>query len=84
MNGYSEQSRPAMIRSPSRVAWSRSERWRRGYTWCTRPDGTQYRKYLKRVSYDDARKALDKLREEASRGPVASDVSSLASFSPTG
>ena len=29
MNGYSEHNRSAMIRRPSRVAWSRSDRWRR-------------------------------------------------------
>jgi integrase len=52
----------------------------RGYTWCTRPDGTRYRKYVKRVSHDEARKALDKLRDEASRGPVASDVPKLSEF----
>ena len=30
----------------------------RGYVWCTRPDGTQYRKYCQRVTYDATRKAL--------------------------
>jgi hypothetical protein len=52
----------------------------RGYVWCTRPDGTRYRKYRQRASCDEARKALDKLREEASRGPVASDVPKLSEF----
>lgn len=52
----------------------------RGYAWCTRPDGTRYRKYVKRMSYDEAREALDKLRVKASRGPVASDVPRLRDF----
>jgi integrase len=52
----------------------------RGYAWCTRPDGTRYRKYRQRASYYETRKALDKLREQASRGPVASDVPKLSEF----
>jgi integrase len=52
----------------------------RGYVWCTRPDGTRYRKYRQRASYDETRKELDKLREEAARGPVASDVPKLREF----
>lgn len=52
----------------------------RGYVWCTRPDGTRYRKYVQRASRADARSALDKLREDASRGPVASGVPKLADF----
>jgi integrase len=52
----------------------------RGYVWCTRPDGTRYRKYRQRAKHDDARKALDELREEASRGPVVSNAPKLAEF----
>jgi integrase len=52
----------------------------RGYVWCTSPDGTPYRKYCQRATYDATRKALDKLREEASRGPIASDVPKLTEF----
>lgn len=52
----------------------------RGYVWCSRPDGTRYRKYVKRVTHDEARRALDKLRDDASRGPVGSDVPKLGEF----
>jgi len=52
----------------------------RGYVWCTRPDGTLYRKYVKRKNYDQAQAAWLKLRDEASRGPVASDVPKVAAF----
>ena len=52
----------------------------RGYIWCTRPDGARYRSYRQRKTWDEARKALDKLREEARRGPVASDVPKLHAF----
>ena len=27
----------------------------RGYVWCTRPDGTRYRKYVRGKTYDEAR-----------------------------
>jgi hypothetical protein len=52
----------------------------RGYVWCTRPDGTEYRKYRQRTKYEDVRDALDKLREEAAHGPVASGAPKLADF----
>ena len=40
----------------------------RGYVWCTRPDGTRYRKYVRGTSYDEARQNWVHLREQASRG----------------
>jgi len=52
----------------------------RGYVWCTRPDGTRYRKYVRGTTYDEARQNWVHLRERASRGPVSSDVSKLAEF----
>ena len=52
----------------------------RGYVWCTRPDGTRYRKYVRGKTYDDTQRAWLKLRDEASRGPVASDEPSLEKF----
>lgn len=52
----------------------------RGYVWCTNPAGERYRKYVKGKTYDDARRAWLKLRDEANRGPVASDVPSLERF----
>lgn len=52
----------------------------RGYVWCTSPAGERYRKYVKGKSYDDAQRAWLKLRDEAGRAPVASDVPSLEKF----
>jgi integrase len=52
----------------------------RGYVWCTNPAGVRYRKYVKGKTYDDTQRAWLKLRDEASRGPVASDVPSLEKF----
>ena len=52
----------------------------RGYVWCTGPDGTRYRKYVKGKTYEAAQRAWLKLREEANRGPVASDVPTLENF----
>ena len=52
----------------------------RGYIWCTRPDGTRYRKYVKGKSYEQTQAAWMKLREQASRGPVASDVPTVEKF----
>src|SRR5215467_8836255 len=52
----------------------------RGYVWCTSPAGKRYRKYVRRKSYDDAQEAWMKLRDEANRGPVASDVPNLEKF----
>jgi len=55
------------------------EGWR-GYVWCTRPDGTRYRKYVRGKDYEDAQRNWVKLREQASQGPVSSDVPKLAEF----
>jgi integrase len=52
----------------------------RGYVWCTDPSGTRYRKYVKAKTYEATQQAWLKLREEASRGPVSSDVQKLAEF----
>jgi hypothetical protein len=52
----------------------------RGYVWCTSPSGDRYRKYVKRKRFEDAQDEWLKLREQARRGPVASDVPKLAEF----
>ncbi len=55
------------------------EGWR-GYVWCTRPDGTRYRKYVRGKTYEEAKQNWLNLRDQASRGPVTSDVPKLAEF----
>ncbi len=52
----------------------------RGYVWCTRPDGTRYRKYVKGKTYTQTQTAWLKLRDTASHAPVPSDVPTLAKF----
>ena len=52
----------------------------RGYVWCTNPAGEPYRKYVQRKKFEDAQEEWFKLREQAKRGPVASDVPKLAEF----
>jgi integrase len=52
----------------------------RGYVWCTNPAGQRYRKYVKGKTYEDTQAAWLKLRAEASRSVVASDVPSLEQF----
>ena len=52
----------------------------RGYVWCTNPAGERYRKYVKGKTYDNTQAAWVKLRDLASRGPVASDVPKLTEF----
>jgi integrase len=52
----------------------------RGYVWCTKPDGLRYRKYVKAKTYEATQRAWLKLRDQASRGPVASDVPAVAAF----
>ncbi len=52
----------------------------RGYVWCTSPAGERYRKYVKGKTYDDTQRAWLKLRDEASRAPVASDLPTLEKF----
>jgi len=55
------------------------EGWR-GYVWCTRPDGTRYRKYVRGTTYEEARQNWLHLRGQANHGPVSSDVPKLAEF----
>ena len=52
----------------------------RGYVWCSRPDGTRYRKYVKAKTYEEAQHAWLKLKDEARRGPVSSNVPKLEEF----
>jgi integrase len=52
----------------------------RGYVWCTSPAGERYRKYVKGKTYDETQAAWFKLRDGASKGPVASDVPKLGEF----
>jgi integrase len=52
----------------------------RGYVWCTSPGGERYRKYVKGKTYEAARRAWFKLRDEAGHGPVSSDVPKLSDF----
>jgi hypothetical protein len=56
-----------------------SDGWR-GYMWCTRPDGTRYRKYVRGKTYEEARQNWVRLRDQASRGPVSSSVPKLDEF----
>src|SRR5690348_2761729 len=48
--------------------------------WCTRPNGTRYRKYVRGKTYEEARQNWVRLRDQASRGPVSSSVSKLDEF----
>jgi len=52
----------------------------RGYVWCTKPGGERYRKYVKGQTYEATQRAWFKLRDEASHGPVSSDVPKLGDF----
>jgi hypothetical protein len=52
----------------------------RGYVWCTKPGGERYRKYVKGQTYEATQRAWFKLRDEAGRGPVSSDVPKLGDF----
>jgi integrase len=52
----------------------------RGYIWCTRPGGERYRKYVKGRTFDETQQAWFRLRDQAQRGPVDSDVPKLADF----
>jgi hypothetical protein len=56
-----------------------SDGWH-GYIWCTRPDGTRYRRYVRGKTYEKARQNWVNLREQASRGPVSSSVPKLDEF----
>jgi integrase len=58
---------------PAEGAW-------RGYVWCSRPDGTLYRKYVRGQSYEEAQQNWLSLRDRAMRGPVSSDLPKLAEF----
>jgi integrase len=55
------------------------EGWR-GYVWCTRPDGSRYRKYVRGKTYGEARRNWVNLRDQASRGPVSSGIPKLEEF----
>lgn len=52
----------------------------RGYVWCSRPDGTRYRKYVRGTTYDEAHGRWERLRDQASQGPVGSDIPKLSEF----
>jgi integrase len=52
----------------------------RGYVWCTKPDGERYRKYVKGRTYEATQRAWFKLRGDAGRGPVSSDVSTIGEY----
>jgi integrase len=52
----------------------------RGYVWCTRPDGTRYRRYVKGKTYQATQAAWLKLRDKANHGPVSSGVPTLTEF----
>jgi integrase len=52
----------------------------RGYVWVTRPDGTRARKYVKGTTYEQTQAAWLKLRDQANRGPVGSNVPTLEQF----
>lgn len=52
----------------------------RAFVWATRPDGTRYRKYVKRKTYEETQKAWLELRAKVRSGPVVSNVPKLADF----
>jgi hypothetical protein len=52
----------------------------RAYAWVTGPDGIRRRKYVKAVTYEDAQRAWLKLRAQADRGPVASNLPTLREY----
>jgi integrase len=52
----------------------------RAYAWVTDPDGIRRRKYVKATTYEDAQRAWLKLRVQADRGPVASNVPTLHEY----
>ncbi len=56
----------------------------RGYVWCTSPDGTRYRKYVKGKTYEATQQAWLKLRDTASRGLSRRTCLPSRSSSPTG
>ena len=52
----------------------------RGYIWCTRPDGTRYRKYVRGKTYEEPGRTGRTCETRRARGPVSSDVPRLAEF----
>jgi hypothetical protein len=52
----------------------------RGYVWVTGPDGTRRRKYVKATTYEDCQQAWLKLRAQAARGPVATNLPKLGDY----
>lgn len=52
----------------------------RAFVWVTTPDGTRKRKYVKRKTYEETRKAWLELHAKGQAGPVSSNVLKLADF----
>jgi Site-specific recombinase XerD len=52
----------------------------RAFVWATRPDGTRYRKYVQRKTYEETQKAWLDLRAKVRSGPVVSNAPKLADF----
>lgn len=52
----------------------------RGYVWVTGPDGIRRRKYVKAIGYEDCQQAWLKLRAQADKGPVATNLPKLAEY----
>jgi integrase len=52
----------------------------RAYAWVTGPDGIRRRKYVKAVTYEDTQRAWRRLRAQADRGPVASNLPTLREY----
>ena len=56
----------------------------RGYIWCTRPDGTRYRKYVRGKTYEEARQNWVNLRTRQAADRSAPTCPSSPNSSATG
>ncbi|MEU8360430.1 site-specific integrase [Nonomuraea sp. NPDC048882] len=52
----------------------------RAFVWVTTPEGVRKRKYVKRKTYDETRKAWRELKAAVDKGPVAVNAPTLAIF----
>jgi integrase len=64
---------------PTRSIYPVPGGWR-AYVWVTGPDGIRRRKYVKATTYEGAQRAWRKLRAQADRGPVASNLPTLREY----
>ncbi|GAA3247895.1 site-specific integrase [Nonomuraea helvata] len=52
----------------------------RAFVWVTTPDGIRKRKYVKRKTYEETRKAWQELKAKVDKGPVAVNAPTLGEF----